>query len=129
MQVHAEEAERRDLLDELARQDALLEPLADVRHDALLDELPHGVADRALLVFEQRVDGEEVTRIERGVGRRCHIVSLAADCDNRRLHGRLRRGSSTSSCRRCAHGRRRTDPATRAVRRVTCYGGRTWRAR
>jgi hypothetical protein len=29
-------------------------------------ELAHRVADRALLVVEQRVDGEEVARIERG---------------------------------------------------------------
>ena len=57
----------RDLLHELARQDALLEPLADVRHDPLAHELAHGVADRLLLVVEQRVDREEVARVELGL--------------------------------------------------------------
>ena len=56
----------RDLLRELARQDALLEPLADVGHDPLAHEPAHGVADRLLLVVEERVDREEVARIERG---------------------------------------------------------------
>ena len=47
-------------------QDALLEPVADLRHDLLADELPHRVADRLLLVVEQGVDREEVERVERG---------------------------------------------------------------
>ena len=56
--------------DHLARQDALLEPVADLGHDLLADELPHRVADRLLLVVEQRVDREEVERVERGGRRR-----------------------------------------------------------
>ena len=62
VEVHAEEAERADLLRELARQDPLLEPLADLRQDPLADELPDSVADRLLLVVEKGVDREEVAR-------------------------------------------------------------------
>ena len=65
LQVHPEEAELRKLLDHLAGQDALLEPVADLGHDLLADELPHRVADRLLLVVEQGVDREEVERVER----------------------------------------------------------------
>src|SRR5206468_2603584 len=66
LEVHAKEAERSDLLDELARQDRLLEPFADIRHDPLAHPTPNRVADRLLLVVEQRVDREEVARIEVG---------------------------------------------------------------
>ena len=48
--------------------------------DLLADELPHRVADRLLLVVEQRVEGEEVERVERGAARR----SVAATCRNLR---------------------------------------------
>src|SRR6266404_4462731 len=68
--MHAEEPELRDLLYELARQDPLLEPLADVGDDARTHELPHGVADRTLLVVEERVEREEVARVERRLLRR-----------------------------------------------------------
>ena len=51
--------------DHLAREDALLEPVADLGHDLLADELPHGVANRLLLVVEERIDREEVERVER----------------------------------------------------------------
>ena len=68
--MHAEETELRELLDHLAREDALLEPVTDLGHDLLADELPHRVADRLLLVVEQRVDCEEVERVERRAGRR-----------------------------------------------------------
>ena len=64
--MHPEQPELRELLDQLAREDPLLEPVADVREHALAHELAHGVADRALLVDEQRVDGEEVERVEGG---------------------------------------------------------------
>ncbi len=66
LEVHAEEAELRELLDQLAREDPLLEPVADVREHALADELAHGVADRLLLVVEERVEREEVARVDRG---------------------------------------------------------------
>ena len=74
VEVHPEEAELRELLDHLAREDAPLEPVADLGHDLLADELAHRVADRLLLVVEQRVDREEVERVERGqrVGRDGH---------------------------------------------------------
>ena len=68
MQVHAEEPELRELRDHLAREDALLEPVADLGQDLLADELPHGVPDRLLLVVEERVDREEVERVESGRG-------------------------------------------------------------
>ena len=56
LEVHPEEAELRELADHLARQHAALEPVADLGHDLLADELAHGVADRPLLVVEERVD-------------------------------------------------------------------------
>ena len=65
--MHPEEAELAELRDQLARQDPLLEPVADVGQDALPHELAHGVPDRPLLVVEQRVEGEEVERVERGL--------------------------------------------------------------
>ena len=68
MQVHAEETELRELGDHLAREDALLEPVSDLGQDLLADELPHGVADRLLLLVEERVDREEVEWVESGRG-------------------------------------------------------------
>ena len=68
VQVHAEEAELRELRHHLSRQDALLEPVADLGQHLLADELPHRVPDRLLLVVEQRVDREEVEGVERGQG-------------------------------------------------------------
>jgi hypothetical protein len=62
--VHAEQAEAAELLRELPRQDRLLEPVADLGEDPLADELPHRVADRALLVVEEGVECEEVARVE-----------------------------------------------------------------
>ena len=64
--MHPEEAELRELGEELAREVALLEPVADLVEDVVADELAHGVADRPLLVVEERVDVEEVERVERG---------------------------------------------------------------
>ena len=71
VQVHAEETELCELGDHLAREDALLEPVSDLGEDLLADELPHGVADRLLLLVEERVDREEVEGVEswRGGGR------------------------------------------------------------
>jgi hypothetical protein len=72
--VHPEEAEPRQLAEQLPRQDSLLEPVADLGKDALADELADGVADRPLLVVEQAVDVEKVVRVERasGLGRGRH---------------------------------------------------------
>ena len=70
MQVHAEETELCELGDHLAREDALLEPVADLGEDLLADELPHGVADRLLLLVEERVDREEVEGVESWAARR-----------------------------------------------------------
>jgi hypothetical protein len=64
--VHPEEPELAELRDQLAREDPLLEPVADVRQDLLADEGANGVADRALFVVEQPVDREEVERVKRG---------------------------------------------------------------
>ncbi len=66
LEVHPEQAEPRELRDQLGGKLALLEPLADVRLDLLRDELAHRVADRALLVGEEGVDREEVERIDLG---------------------------------------------------------------
>ena len=82
LEVHPEEPEPRDLLHELPRQDPLLEPVADLRHHALADELPDGVADLPLLVVEQRVEREEVERVECGrcgCGG-CHVDSWGPGC-------------------------------------------------
>ena len=79
LEVHAEEAELRHLLRELARQDALLEPFADLGDDSLAHPLPHRVADRFLLVVEQRVDGEKVAGIERGLLRRGSHTRIVED--------------------------------------------------
>src|ERR1700760_4652750 len=65
--MHPEEAEARQLGDQLQRKLALLEPLPDVRLDLFRDELAHGVADRALLVGKKGVEREEVARVELGL--------------------------------------------------------------
>ncbi len=72
--MHPEEAELCELLDELTGQDPLLEPVADLGKHPLADELPDGVADRAFLVVEERVEGEEVEWVElrRCLGGRRH---------------------------------------------------------
>ena len=64
--MHAHQAEARKLGVDLPRQQALLEPLADLGQDALADELADRVADRALLLGEESVDGEEVAGVELG---------------------------------------------------------------
>src|SRR5215218_9131914 len=94
VQVHAEEAELRELLRQLAGEDRGLEPVADLGQDALAHELPHGVADRPLLVVQQRVDREEVTRVERCLLRRRDHAQIV---ENRRL--RPWRTSSIQSSR------------------------------
>src|SRR5260221_14153275 len=63
--MHAIEAELAELGEQLARQDPLLEPFTHIRSDLFSDELADGVADRFLLVVEERVEREEVE----GVGR------------------------------------------------------------
>ena len=64
--MHPEETELREFPEDLAREDALLEPVADVVEDVVAYELAHGVADRALLVVEEGVDREVVERVEGG---------------------------------------------------------------
>src|SRR4029079_11742942 len=64
LEVHAEEAQPRELGDQLGGQLAALEPLADIRLDLLRDELAHRVADRPLLVGEKDVEREKVARVE-----------------------------------------------------------------
>ena len=60
LEVHTEHSELAELVRELARQPGLFEPVADVRHHAVVDERPDGVADVAFLIREQVVDCEEV---------------------------------------------------------------------
>src|SRR5262249_10368465 len=73
LQGHSEEAELRELADQLLREGAALEPVGDVRQDLLAHELAHGVAERALLVVEEPVESEEVERIDcRNLRRRRH---------------------------------------------------------
>ena len=90
--MHAEEAEARQLLRELAREDSLLEPVADVGEHALADEPADRVADRPLLVVEERVDREEVARVERRrLGRGGHTRMLRGTP----LHARNPRSTRT----------------------------------
>ena len=62
MQVHAQETELGHARDQLARKGARLEVLGDDGQRAFAHEPPYGVADQALVVAEQLVDGEEVRR-------------------------------------------------------------------
>ena len=57
----------------------LLEPVADVRHDLVADEGADGVADVALLVGEEAVDGEVVVGADRGAA----VVVVIAFLDAR----------------------------------------------
>ncbi len=67
VEVHAQDAEGAEFGGEFAGgEDAALEPVADVRADPVLGELPHGVADEPLLVGEQVTDGEQVGRVDPG---------------------------------------------------------------
>ena len=122
LEVHPEQAQLRQLAEQLAREDPLLEPVAHVGEDTLADEPPDGVADRPLLVVEQAVDVEKVVRVERatGLGRGRHPVLLVRRRDRSRgpldggsaqrrrwrhgRHGEEDRGGS-------AHGRAERDPA------------------
>ena len=60
MEVHAQQPETRDLRDQLTGEGAGFEVLGDDRQRALAHEGAHGVADEALVVAEQVVDGEEI---------------------------------------------------------------------
>ena len=68
MQVHPEQAELRQLRDDLAGQDPLLEPVAHVRQDPFAHELAHRVANRAFLVVEQCIQSQKIVWIEHGRG-------------------------------------------------------------
>ncbi len=54
----------REFLEELAREDPLLEPVSDVGQDVLAHELSHRVANSPLFVVEERVDRQEVEWVE-----------------------------------------------------------------
>src|SRR6266851_4919915 len=95
--MHAEEAEPADFVRELARQDPLLEPLADLRQDPLAHPRAHGVPDRLLLVAQECVDRQEVERIggrlgEPGVhghSNRTCTTARGSGLTPRRVQGRL----------------------------------------
>src|SRR6202020_2287587 len=85
LQVHAEHADLTELLGELQRDLALLEPVADVGRHLVGDKRPYGVADVALLVGQLAVQAEIVARVEggrggrgRGHGGRCLLVGCGA---------------------------------------------------
>ena len=68
--MHAQHTELAELASEFARGDgACLEPVSDLGLDAALDEVAHDVADGALLLSEQAVDGEELKGL---AGRAAH---------------------------------------------------------
>jgi hypothetical protein len=87
--VHPEHSQPAQLARELERDARLLEPVPDVRHDALADERAHRVADVALLVGEELVDPEEVGRANVGRrrrgGRHAKRGSLTQDFRNSRI--------------------------------------------
>ena len=68
LEVHAEDVQLAELLGELERDRGLLEPVADVGDDLVLDESADSVADVALFVREKRVDREEVGGVDLGGG-------------------------------------------------------------
>ena len=63
LQVHAEQAELAELRAEVVGQGALVVPVGDVRGELLRGERAHGVPDRAVLVGQQPVDGQEVVGV------------------------------------------------------------------
>ncbi len=95
--MHPQQAQPRQLAEQLAREDSLLEPVAHLGEDALAHELAHGVADRPLFVVEQAVDVEQVVRVERatGRGRGRHPVLLVRRRD--RSRGPLDGGSTAAT--------------------------------
>src|SRR5215218_10716146 len=70
----------------------VLEPVPDLRQDALAYEAPDGVADGALLVVQQRVEREEVERVERlrlrGDGHALIVLVASSTIDGRALGDR-----------------------------------------
>ncbi len=75
--MHSEQAQLRELLEDLAREDPLLEPVADLVEHVVAHELPDGVANRTLLVVEEGVDPEVVERVEGGtLGRGRHAPDI-----------------------------------------------------
>ncbi len=70
MKVHAQQAELGDAGDELPREGARLEVLGDDRQRAVAHEGAHRVADQALVIAEQVVNGEEIGRCQRAGSRR-----------------------------------------------------------
>ena len=77
VEVHAQQAEGAHLLGHLDGERARLEPLGDVRQDAVVHEGPHGVPQEALLVIEQGVDGEEVEGVVAAVDGGGHRTIVA----------------------------------------------------
>ena len=125
LQVHAEHAERAELLGQLAgRQRAVLEPLADVRAQPVVGELAHGVAQQAVLVVEVVVEVEQIQAVQR-VAHARHATPHAvtrADADYPACHARTAARSTRSngpgSCGQQhwpGRARRRSTPSMRAV--------------
>ena len=72
--MHSQQAELREVGEDLAGEDPLLEPVPDLVEHVLAHELPHGVPDGALFVVEQGVEPQVVERVERGqVGGSRHV--------------------------------------------------------
>ena len=120
LEVHAQDTERSELESELTRGDrALLEPVAHAGLDPRLDIVAHDVADRALLLRQQRV---EVEQTERGLGRAGHGVLRGEVVEDPRSLARIgsniqvrRRPDSVSSPPRRACARSRARPSDRST--------------
>jgi hypothetical protein len=66
--VHPEQPQTAELGGGLARELTHLEPLVDVREDAIADELPDAVADHPLFGAQEGTDVQEVDRVRRRHG-------------------------------------------------------------
>ena len=62
--MHPEQAERAELGRDFLREDAALEPVADVRQHALAHEIAHRVAEQALVAAEFVVKPEQIQWVE-----------------------------------------------------------------
>ena len=72
LEVGAKKAQLAELGEHLARQDALVEPVANLGQDLLADNLADGIANRLLIFAEKRIKTNVVVRIDCLVADRSH---------------------------------------------------------
>ena len=74
--MHAQQAQLRDLRDQLARECARLEVVANDRQYPLTDELADGVAHHALLFRQQAIDTIEISKWRQRWGMLLRLAAL-----------------------------------------------------